>query len=82
MIEDNSVRARAASLVGADVGYQLATGTRLQVTALNLTNANADDIAYFYTSRLRGEPVNGVDGVHSHPIEPRQVRVSAEYRFR
>jgi hypothetical protein len=30
-------------------------------------NARADDIQYFYTSRLSGEPASGVDDVHAHP---------------
>jgi hypothetical protein len=46
------------------------------VSVLNAFDAVADDIQYYYTSRLQGEPVSGVDDVHFHPVEPRQVRVS------
>ena len=49
---------------------------------LNLLNGHAEDIQYFYTSRLRGEPTDGTNGIHSHPVEPRQVRVSLQYDFR
>ena len=49
---------------------------RVQASVLNLANARADDIQYFYTSRLRGEPVGGLEDVHAHPVQPRQVRVS------
>ncbi|GJG88945.1 TonB-dependent receptor [Gemmatimonadetes bacterium T265] len=76
LVEDNSVRARAATLLNGDVGYQLARGTRVQLSVLNLANARADDIQYYYTSRLAGEPAGGVDDVHAHPVEPRQLRVS------
>ena len=79
LVEDNSVQARAATLFNADVGYQLPRGTRLRVSVLNLLDAHAYDIQYFYTSRLRGEADGGVDGVHAHPIEPRQVRVAVEW---
>ena len=82
LIEDNSVRAHPSTLVSADAGYQLASGTRLQVSLLNLLNGNAEDIQYYYASRLRGEPLTGVDGIHSHPVEPRQVRVSIQHDFR
>ncbi len=82
LTENDSVRARPSSLVSADAGYQLASGTRLQITLLNLLNGRAEDIQYYYASRLRGEPVDGVDGIHSHPVEPRQLRVSVQQDFR
>ena len=44
-------------------------------------NARDNDITYFYASRLQGEPAEGVDDYHLHPVEPRQVRVSARYSF-
>ena len=81
LIENNSVRAKASALLNADVGYALRSGKRVQVSLLNVLNARADDIQYFYTSRLRGEPVQGVDDVHFHPAEPRQMRVSLEWKF-
>jgi outer membrane receptor protein involved in Fe transport len=79
LTEDDAVRARASTLVNADVGYRLASAVRLQVTMLNLLNGRAEDIEYFYTSRLPGEPASGVDGVHAHPVEPRQLRVAVEW---
>jgi hypothetical protein len=75
LIEDNRVRATPTNLVNAEAGY-LSSGIRLQVSVLNLFNTMADDIEYYYTSRLPGEPGGGVDDIHFHPVEPRQVRVS------
>lgn len=75
LIEDNSVRATPNNLVNAEVGY-LFSRIRLQVSVLNLFNAVADDIEYYYTSRLTGEPAPGVNDIHFHPVEPRQVRLS------
>ena len=46
------------------------------VEVLNLFNRNVDDIAYFYTSRLQGEPAGGVADRHFHPAEPRTLRLS------
>jgi hypothetical protein len=42
----------------------------------NLFDSNDDDISYFYASRLPGEPAEGIEDIHFHPLEPRTVRVS------
>ena len=79
--DDNSRRADASNLVNADVGYRLTSGTRLQVSLLNALDSRSDDIQYAYASRLRGETSDGVDDVHFHPAEPRQVRMSIDWRW-
>ena len=81
LVEENTVRARASTLVNGDVGVRLPRGTRLQLTVLNLLDRAADDIQYYYTSRLAGEPAGGVDDVHFHPVEPRQLRLSLGRQF-
>ena len=43
---------------------------------LNVLDAKDDDIEYFYTSRLPGEPAEGVDDLHIHPMEPRSWRLA------
>jgi len=80
LLEDNSVRAMPADLVNADVGYGVGP-VRIQLSVLNIFNEVADDIEYYYLSRLTGEPVTGIDDIHFHPVEPRQVRVSLEWRI-
>ena len=79
LIEDNSVRAQSTTLVNAAAGIQLA-GARLELSVLNLLGSRASDIQYFYASRLAGEPAGGVEDVHFHPVEPRQVRLSIGWR--
>ena len=81
LVGDNALRARSSNLVNADVGYRLRSGTRVQVSMLNVLNGRADDIQYAYASRLRGETSDGVDDVHFHPVEPRQVRLSIDWRL-
>ena len=81
LVEDNSSRARQSNLVNADAGFQFASGTRLQLSVLNLLDGHADDIQYSYASRLKGETSDGVEDVHFHPAEPRQVRLAIGYRF-
>lgn len=56
---------------------------RLQFTleALNLTNSRANDITYYYASRLPGEPAEGVEDYHLHPMEPRTLRAGMRMGF-
>jgi hypothetical protein len=79
LIEDNSVRADAASLLNAAAGYRFASGLRIEAAVLNLLDARDADIQYYYSSRLRGEPVDGIADVHFHPVEPRQVRLTLSW---
>jgi len=81
LIEDNSVRARASSLVNADAGYVFRSGLRAQMSLLNVFNSQADDIQYFYASRLQGEAAEGISDIHFHPAEPRQLRFSVAWQF-
>ncbi len=76
LIEDNSVRSEATSLVNLEVGYRLPRGVRIAVDVFNLFDAQASDIDYLYTSRLPGEPAEGVDDIHFHPVLPRTARLS------
>jgi len=81
LIEDNSVRSRASNLVTASLGYAITHRYRLVVEGLNLLNATVNDIDYYYASRLRGEPADGVNDTHSHPVEPRAIRLRFEATF-
>lgn len=78
LIEDNSVRATATTLLNASVGTLL-RGVSIEVSVLNLLGSKANDIQYYYASRLPGEPVDGVEDVHVHPVEPRQVRLAVRW---
>ena len=40
-----------------------------------------EDIAYFYRSRLPGEPDAGKKEIHFHPAENRSVRFTAALTF-
>jgi TonB dependent receptor/Carboxypeptidase regulatory-like domain/TonB-dependent Receptor Plug Domain len=72
---DNSVRSEPTTLVNLGAGYGLSHNMKVTVDLFNLFDANVSDIEYFFTSRLRGEPVAGVDDVHFHPAVPRTLRV-------
>ncbi|MFL5310537.1 MAG: hypothetical protein ACJ79H_08820 [Myxococcales bacterium] len=53
----------------------------MRLDVFNLLDAVVDDIAYFYTSRLRGEQAAGVADVHFHPAEKRSLRLTAAFAF-
>jgi hypothetical protein len=81
LTERNAIRADATTLLNADAGYRFASGVRLRASVLNVLDSRASDIQYFYASRLRGEATGGVEDVHFHPVEPRQVRASLGWGF-
>ena len=72
IIEDNSKRAGSSSLLNLNAGYSL-RGVRVGLSVLNLLDTVGSDIAYWYGSRLPGDAA-AFDGVHFHPVEPRQFR--------
>jgi outer membrane receptor protein involved in Fe transport len=76
LVEDDSVRSKATSLVNLTAGYELTKSVRVALDVFNLFNATDSDIDYFYRSRLQGEPVDGIDDLHIHPAVPRSARVS------
>ncbi|MEQ9569390.1 MAG: TonB-dependent receptor, partial [Longimicrobiales bacterium] len=80
LVDDNSIRAEAASLVNLQLGYSLGH-LRLGVAVFNLFDEAHSDIQYYYASRLPGEPAGGVDDLHFHPAEPRAFRVRLSWGF-
>jgi outer membrane receptor protein involved in Fe transport len=81
LVEDGHVRSKASTTLNARVGYRLGQRLSLGLDLFNLTNARASDTDYFYRSRLPGEPLEGVDDVHSHPRAPFRVRASFTASF-
>ena len=78
LIEDDTRRAGPTSLVSLNAGWVLGD-LRISASVLNLFDEEASDIQYFYASRLLGEPEGGVEDLHFHPTEPRQVRVTVSF---
>ena len=81
LIENNSTRSKNSTSFNARVGYRLSPKMRVELDGFNLINRKASAIDYFYTSRLPGEPAQGVDSIHFHPIESRSFRVSLVMNF-
>lgn len=81
LVEDNSVRSSGTTLFNGRVGRSVGRNTRLALDVYNLFNSRSSDIDYWYTSRLPGEPAEGVDDIHLHPAEPRTVRLTLSASF-
>ncbi|HEY8506890.1 MAG TPA: TonB-dependent receptor, partial [Steroidobacteraceae bacterium] len=79
LIEDGSVRSDSTTVVNLKAGYRFAGGLAVSLAAFNLLNARDNDITYFYESQLSDEAAPVAD-VHFHPIEPRSVRLTLEWR--
>ena len=76
---DNSVRADGFTVVNGAVGYHVDKTWSVALQGLNLFDAEGDDIAYYYTYAY--PQGNTEDGVTTHPVEPRQVRVAVTAQF-
>ena len=64
-------------MLNASVGYQLNANWQATLSVLNLLDRLDQDIAYSYESSATG----GTDGIHFHPVEPIQFRLSLTGRF-
>lgn len=74
LVEDNRARGPATTVVNMRAAYRLGP-VEVSAELLNLFDTARADADYFYASRLPGEPIEGVEGVHSRTVEPRMVRV-------
>ena len=72
-----------ATLIGGALTGGLAGGIlgAFHKQGLGLSDEQKDDISYYYASRLPGEPADGVEDVHFHPLEPRSVRGTISYHW-
>ena len=81
LIEDGSVISRSTTLWNGEIGYRISSKVRVVVELFNLFDAETSDIDYFYTSRLPGEPDEGVADIHPHPSLPRSARAAVRFGF-
>jgi hypothetical protein len=81
LIENNSVRSSSSLTTNLRVTRKIPNDITLGLDVLNLADRKNHDISYYYTSRVAGEPLAGVDGVHVHPAEPRTIRLTARMQF-
>ncbi|MBT8447784.1 MAG: TonB-dependent receptor, partial [Gammaproteobacteria bacterium] len=89
--EDGSVEAGDTTVVNLRGGYRWNDDLEFAIDVFNLFDSDDADISYFFASCLPGDPAAlcgaglaerpGVDDVHIHPVEPRQIRATLTWRF-
>lgn len=77
---DQSVLSRDSLVFNARLGYRKERWDAY-IELLNLFNTEANDIEYFYESRLPGEPLTGIADTHYHPMEPLSIRTGVTVKW-
>ena len=78
---DRAPEDKGYSEVNLDVGYKVTPKLKLQIGVFNLLNSKANASAFYYTSRLPGEPLEGVADYQVHPLEPISARFTLTKTF-
>jgi hypothetical protein len=78
--ETGRIESKSSFQVNARIGYRK-NDWEVALDCLNVLDRDDNDIEYYYTSRLPGEGVDGVDDIHFHPAEPRTFRITLTKRF-
>jgi outer membrane receptor protein involved in Fe transport len=86
---DNSQRSQSSTIVSARASYKVDAKTSINLDVFNLFNRKANDIEYYYCSRLLTDNVSspsarcfndpnkqGINDIHFHPAEPRTARLA------
>jgi hypothetical protein len=81
LVEDATIKSASTTIWNGEVGVRLSDRARLTLEGFNLLNSDVSDIDYFYTSRLRDEPLDGVEDIHLHPSLPRSARLTVQLLF-
>jgi outer membrane receptor protein involved in Fe transport len=81
LIPDNSVRSKGYREVNLNVGYKVNPRLKVQIDVFNVFNSKSDAADYLYADRLPGEPAEGVNDVHIHPLEPISARLAVTATF-
>ena len=81
LLVDNSVKSSSSITSNLRINRKLSSDVDITLDVINLTDRKNNDISYYYTSRVAGESLAGVSGVHVHPAEPRTIRLSGRILF-
>jgi outer membrane receptor protein involved in Fe transport len=73
---DARIRGDGYGELNGDLSYQLPGGWKLGCGVYNILGTHANAAEFWYRDRLRGEPADGVNDLHVHPIEPRTARLT------
>ena len=79
LVEDDSVGRYSTTVFNMSIGYEIGAWS-FGAELLNVFDAEDNDIAYWFESRLPGE-ASGAEDIHFHPVQPRSLRFSVRRRF-
>ena len=80
VIEDAGTRADPSLPVNLRLARDW-QGFGVAVDLFNLLDRRGEEVAYLCSSRLQGEPVDGVEDLHSHVFQPRSARLPDRKSF-
>ena len=75
------IRSPASTQLNAQVSFEVTKSVQLTLEILNVLNLAANDITYYYPSRLPRERPEGVWDFMVHPAEPIQLRGTIAVRL-
>lgn len=78
LTEDGLIRSDNSLLANAGVAWRR-DKLEFRLDLFNMLDSDDSDIAYYYRSRLAGEPASGVEDIHFHPLQPRMSRLTVTY---
>ncbi len=81
LIESGTREAGSTTLLNLGIGWRWRDVFQVLLDILNLNNSRDPDIAYFYPTRLPGEPAEGVEDRLIHPVFSRQFRGTVQVFF-
>ena len=81
LTDDDTAKDAGYTETNVNAGYKINRNLKVQVDIFNLFNERANAAAYYYTSRLPGEPLDGLDDHQNHPLEPISARFAVTATF-
>jgi len=69
------LRSSASTVLNTQFGWRVRRRWTVAIEVFNLLDRAVSDVDYYYTSRLPGEPLQGIADVHTHPQGPRSLRL-------
>ena len=76
LVSDNTVKDAGYTETNIDVGYKFNQKLNVELELFNMFDVKANSAAYYYASRLQGEPASGLADHQNHPLEPMSARFS------
>lgn len=80
LTESGDIESASTRILNFRTEYRL-RDVKLALDVLNILDSQDPDISYYYTSRLQGETLEGINDIHFHPVLPITARVSITYQF-